>query len=265
MTSKTGDLAKCTETSSSSILKYCDQGLLAPVPSETERSYCIFDPRQIPQLYLLKTLRELGLSQEQILDYGQIRTPETTAQMLRQFGGSLADKIVALQAQLDILESHASLMEEGRATEPGKIELRTLPARSIRRSELKSHIIPTKNTEYLRFSCGNVRLKGNAGCPLGYAYHKLQDFLEKPEQPAQLVSFDPQGPELRPAGEYLVGAVNSYYNEKNDLAKCMSDYALQNGLEFCGPAYTVYLLDVASVTDPERYLLQVAVQVSRTQ
>jgi effector-binding domain-containing protein len=57
--------------------------------------------------------------------------------------------------------------------------------------------------------------------------------------------------------------VRCCYGEKNGLPKRMFDYALHNGLEFCGPAYTVYLLDAASVSDAEQFLLQVAVQVQR--
>jgi len=98
---------------------------------------------------------------------------------------------------------------------------------------------------------------------LGFAYDEFLDLLEDPEHPAQLVSYDPQGPETRPAGEYLVGTVNCYYGEKSGLARRMFEYALHNHLEFHGPAHTVYLLDTASVTEAENYLMQIAAGVKR--
>ncbi|MCL2300274.1 MAG: hypothetical protein FWC27_09050, partial [Firmicutes bacterium] len=87
--------------------------------------------------------------------------------------------------------------------------------------------------------------------------------LEKPNQPAQVMSCDPQGPDVRPAGEYLVGTVSCYYGQANSLPRRMQAQAERDRLEFCGPAYAVYLLDAASVTDSERYLLQVAAAVRR--
>lgn len=257
---KSGDLAMCAEISANSIHKYCKQGLLATA-APTKESYQVFDARQIPQLYLIKTLQELGLGREEFLNYGQNRTPETASRLLREFGGTLVEKIAALQAKLDILYSHAQHMEEGLAAEPGKIELCRLPARPVRVSALKSHGTQAKNIEYLRFACGEIRLQGNPGCPLGCAYLKFSDLLDKPDRPAQLVSFDPQGPDTLPAGEYLVGSALCCYGEENELARRMAGFARQNGLELCGPAYTVYLYDAAAVTGPEQYLLQISATV----
>ena len=122
-----------------------------------------------------------------------------------------------------------------------------------------------KGEDGLRHAHAKIRQNGNAGCPMGFAYNDFFDLLENPGQPSQLVSFDPSGPELRPAGEYLVGTECGFYEQQNGLTKRMFDYALHNGLEFCGPAYTVYLLDAASVCDAEQFLLQVAVQVQRNE
>jgi effector-binding domain-containing protein len=77
------------------------------------------------------------------------------------------------------------------------------------------------------------------------------------------VSYDPQGPDLRPAGDYLVGTVACFYEEYGDFPRRMFTYALDHGLEFTGPAYTIYLLDAASVTEPEQFMLQIVAGVKR--
>ena len=105
----------------------------------------------------------------------------------------------------------------------------------------------------------------NEACPLGYAYGEFFDLLEQPDQPAQLVSYDPQGPDTRPAGEYLVGTVTCLDGEKTGLPRRMYRHALENGLEFTGPAYAVYLFDAASTADAERCLLQIAVMVKKAE
>jgi len=262
MTFRASDMAICAVIGNATFNRYCEHGLLAPISGTKDDPFRFFDPRQIPQLYLVKMLRDLGLSQEQILEYGQNRTPESTARLFDAHAKRLTAEIGTRQKKLDVLLSYAALIKEGRATKPG-IELRALPEQPIRTRAIKNHGEKKKSTEFLRHTCADIRQNGNAGCPMGFAFNEFLDLLENPNQPAQLVSFDPQGPETRPAGEYLVGTMNCYYGEKHSLHRRMSDYALRNGLDFSGPAYMVYLLDETSVIEPEQYLLQIAVEVKR--
>jgi len=260
---KTSDMAICAETSAFSIREYSNQGLLGPVPREENNNYRSFDPRLIPLIYLLRTLRELGFSSQQFAQFGSGRSPEQARDILRRYGDQLEIELGHMQASLDMLRGYLSLIEEGIGAAPGEIGLRTLGARPLRYSSLVSFSSRTGEKERLRRAAGQIRQNGNAGCPMGFAYRAFDDFLERPEQPAQLVSFDPQGPDTRPAGEYLVGTAAAFYGETGSLPARMLEYAQGNGLELAGPAYTVYLHDAACVTDPGRYLLQAAAAVEQ--
>ena len=261
---KTSDLALCAEVSTATVRDYSDKGLLGPVYRSKSSAYRAFDLRVIPQIHLVKTLREMGLTMEQVNNYAQNRTPEKTVQLFRRCSAQLSGEIAALQTKLDMLQSHTAFIEEGRSAKPG-IQLRTLPAQAIRCSALESYSLKTKSLTQQRRAHGSIRYNGNAGCPLGFAYNDFLDLLDDPERPALLLSFDPQGSEIRPAGEYLVGTVACYYGEKNSLAQRMYDHSLRNGLELCGPTYTVFLHDGASVTESECFLMQIAVGVKRMQ
>jgi len=263
MNLRTSDLAVCTETSEFSIRSYSDQGLLGPVPRAESSNYRTFDPRLIPQVYLLRALREMGFSFQQLTDFGQNRTPRLTREVFRHYSEQLSLEVSRLQSEHDMLESYLSFIEEGQSTTPGSIEVRQLPERRIFCSSLEKYSSKMNSTKRLRQAFGQIRLNGNAGCPLGFSYNDFFDFLEKSDQPSQLISFDPQGPDVRPAGEYLIGTESCYYGETGGLPRRMFEYALYNNIEFIGPAFTVYLLDAASVTGPEQYLLQVAVQIKR--
>ena len=266
MTLKTSDLAICAEVSHCAVREYSDQGLLGPVERSQGNSYRFFDLRMIPQIHLIKSLREMGYTPQDVKDYGKNRTPETVAAALRSNSARLAGEIAALQAKKDVLETYISLIEEGQAARPG-IELRTLPEQRIHCSAMGNleGTTKTKNIERLRRAYGKIRQEGNAGCPLGYAYESFFDLLERPDQPTQLISYDPQGSTVRPAGEYMVGTVACYYGEKNSLPQRMFKQALAGDLELFGPAYMVHLHDAACVTSPEQYLLQIAVQVKKTE
>ena len=262
MTLKAGEMTYCTGMSNNTLHKYCEQGLLAPVVGRRNERNLEFDPRQVPQSCLIKALREMGISQQQIQDYGQNRTAESTLQMFGEYSGRLSAAIASLQEKLDIMQSYIPLIKEGQAARPG-IELRALPGQRVHCSTIKTHNGVKKAAEYLRYACVDIRHSGNAGCPLGFAWNDFSGLLENPNQPAQLVSFDPNGPETRPAGEYMVGTVQNYYGEKHSLPQRMARYAEKNDLEFHGSAYMIYLLDQASVAAPEQYLLQIAVGIRR--
>ena len=265
MNLRTGDLAICAETSAFSIRDYSDQGLLGPVPRAQGSNYRFFDPRLIPQVYLLKALRELGFSAQQLAEYGQNRTPELAGELLGRCSERLSREIAQQQASLDMLHSYLSLIREGVSSAPGEIELLALPGRPLRCSSLEDDGGRANSVQRLRRAFGEIRQQGNAGCPLGFAYRDFYDYMEYPDRPAQLVSFDPRGPAARPAGEYLVGTERCYYGETGRLPRRMFEYALHNGLDLAGPAYTVYLLDAASVTGAEQYLLQVTVGVEKAE
>ena len=266
MTLKTSDLAICAEVSHCAVREYSDQGLLGPIERSQGNSYRSFDLRMIPQIHLIKALREMGSTSQEIKDYGKNRTPETVAAMFRTNSERLAGEIASLQARRDVMETYISFIEEGQAAKPG-IELRTLPERRIRYSMLETRegSTKTKNIERLRRAYGKIRQDGNTGCPLGYAYETFFDLLERPDQPAQLVSYDPQGSHIRPAGEFMVGTVACYYGEKNSLPQRMFKRALSAELQLFGPAYTIHLHDAACVTKPEQYLLQIAVRVKKSE
>ena len=72
MTFKIHDMSLCTESAYSTIHRCCDQGLLAPVAGRKNERINVFDPRQISQFYLLKVLRELGLSSRSLRITGKI-------------------------------------------------------------------------------------------------------------------------------------------------------------------------------------------------
>jgi len=257
---RVSDYAACADVTDSNVRYYDNLGLLGPVSRNPDNQYRVFDPLQVPHMYLLKTLREMDFSVRQLREFGQNRTPDVALELYRECDERLAGEIAALRARKEMLRSYMSLIREGRSAKPGEIELRVLRERHVR-------LVPLPQADggcwRMRGAFEKVRRGGNAGCPLGYAYRGFSDLLERPDWPAQLVSYDPQGQDKRPAGRYLVGTEAS--DGEDGLPRRMLDYAQGKGLKLCGPAYTVRLLDAASVADTEQYLLQITVAVKRAQ
>jgi len=68
---------------------------------------------------------------------------------------------------------------------------------------------------------------------------------------------------LPPRGDYLVGYVQGYYGQWDDLPGRLATYAEENGLECEGPVYAIWLLDEICIQNPAEYLAQVSVRVRK--
>lgn len=260
MTLRSSDVAACAQTSVSTVRELSDMGLLGPVARSENSNYRQFDPGIIPVVRLWKTLRGLGLGAKELRELGQTRTPETAREVFLHYSEKLNGEIARLQATLDMLQSYAETIGEGLSMGEG-VQIRTLPARRMRLIPLESADKKSGAVERQRQVFRQLEYDGNAGCPIGFAYRSFSDFQKHPGRPAQLASYDPQGRDMRPAGEYLVGTERRRDSQKSDLPQRMLDYALGSQLEFEGPAYTLHLLDAACVTEPERFLFGVAVRL----
>jgi len=196
---------------------------------------------------------------EQLQEFGRNRTPEKALEMIRDNDKLLKREISELRKRQDMLHSYAALIKKGRRTKPGEIALRMLPPLPIHNAPLEQAGGELATYKHLR-EC--IMQLPNNGSPLGYVYSDFHSLLERPARPVQLVSFDPKGAGLRPAGEYLVGTAACSDEVPAVLARRMLAYALQNGLEICGPVWSVYLHDAVSAAKQEQYLTQLSAMVN---
>ena len=255
---RTRDAARCAEISPYVVREYSDAGLIASA-RDAGNNYRWIDMRAVPQVHLWQTLQRLGYSMGRLREIGRNRSPENALELFESSDAQLETMVSQLRARQDMLRSYCALIREGLEAQPGAIEVRALPARPVNCAPLAGG-----GFEPLCGTLGQIGRQGNGSCPLGLAYGNFNSLLNYPEHPAQLVSFDPRGADVRPAGEYLVGTEQCGYGEMGELARRMDCYARQRGLAFRGPAYAVYLFDEACVANPENCLLQIAVEVKQT-
>lgn len=216
-------------------LHYWDEiGLLHPAGRSSQRGHRYYSPAQVAAVHLIQALSSLDIPLNSMTDLGKNR-----GQMHALFHDCdvrLGEKILELQAKQNQMRNYAAQFEDSRADTPYEIAVRVLPAQAMRCALLEGRY-------------GRPAMKpGKNGSLSGFAYLEFYDFLEEPDRPAQLVTFDMQGPELRPAGEYLVGTAHCDGSETGGLARHMLEHAMNNGLELCSPAYVFYLQDLLQVT-----------------
>ena len=216
-------------------LHYWDEiGLLLPARRNVPNGHRFYSPDQIAAVHLIQALSSLGIPLNSMKDLGKNR--EQMHALFRDCDRRLGEKITDLQTKQEQMRSYAAQFEGSRAGPACGIEVRELPEQTMRCVPLKERY------------AGPAMQSGKNSSPAGYAYTAFYDLLEEPDRPARLVTFDPQGSELRPSGEYLVCSAHCAFGETGSLPRRMLEHAMNTGLEITGPAYVFYLHDALQVT-----------------
>jgi effector-binding domain-containing protein len=67
----------------------------------------------------------------------------------------------------------------------------------------------------------------------------------------------------KPRGLYVIGHEHTECCMVSNLYTRLFNYVREAGLTICGNAYEEFLLDETSITDPTKYLLQIAIHVQK--
>ena len=107
-----GDFSRLSRVSIKTLRYYDEMGLFKPINVDRFTSYRYYSASQIPRLYRILALRDLGLSLEQIaqvLDEGV--SPEQLRGMLRLKRAELQQHIISVQERLARVEARLNIIE----------------------------------------------------------------------------------------------------------------------------------------------------------
>lgn len=233
--------------------------------SGTKSNYRYYHPTQITTFKMIRVLSALGVSLNDIKEITHNRTPQNILKLLSRQKTNITYTLHQKQEEFSVVNTFLDLLVQGLSATETEITVYEMPEMRI--------ILGKRNdftgsegfySEYIRFCKAPHTPKLNLSFPIGGYFDSMDDFLRTPSQPLRFFSLDPKGHDYKNAGLYVVGYTRGYYGETNDLPERMKAYADENGLEFSGPVYHIYLFDEISVSDPDNYLLQVAASVTDT-
>ena len=193
------------------------------------------------------------------------RSPEKLIKLFAKHQAIVADELSYLKNVHSVIGTFMELLIEGVSAMETEISASVLPERRIILGDENDFCMSVGfYREFMRFCNAPHEPTLNLSYPIGGFFESMDVFLNEPSQPTRFFSLDPNGKDKKEAGLYLIGYTRGYYGQTNDLPKRMAAYAKKNGLVFIGPVYNIYLFDEMSITDTERYLLQVSAAVKET-
>jgi hypothetical protein len=104
-------------------------------------------------------------------------------------------------------------------------------------------------------------LRVNLSYPIGGYFDTVEEFMRTPAQPKRYFSLDPNGMDVKVAGNYLTGYTRGDYGQMNDLPERVDAYLKESGIKRTGPVYQIYTLNEVSIKDPDNYLQQISISI----
>jgi DNA-binding transcriptional MerR regulator len=252
-----------TGISRSTLIYYDEAGVFSPA-ARGENNYRYYTPRQIISVNVVNVLRGLGIPLKEISRLAVDRTPQAMVDLFAGHEQSLEKQIGKLNESLKVLRTFRSLMESALKAEETRVAVVEMEALSLYVGEANEFAGDKQFYDTFSRYCKAAREQGvNLSYPVGGLFNGIDSFICKPSKPDHFFFFFFDGPDLKPAGSYIVAYTHGYYGITNDLPSRLIRYAESHSLEFIGPVYKIYILDEISNTDPNDYLLQVSAPVTK--
>lgn len=124
---KINEIARLYGIGVDSLRYYEKLGILKP--RRDTNGYRLYNLKDMYKLNVIRDLRRLDFSMQQIKDYLEGQTVDHTLALLRQEQALVQAQIQELQTKARLLQRRIAALTEARSIVPGAITLRTLPQR----------------------------------------------------------------------------------------------------------------------------------------
>ncbi|MGI6029282.1 MAG: MerR family transcriptional regulator [Candidatus Heteroscillospira sp.] len=260
---RVSELAGLYGLNSDTLRYYEEQGLLHPGRSENGyRQYGIAD---LCDLNIIRSLRALDMSVEDMRGYLKNRSARGTGEMLLTRRRIMEEKIAVLQKELAAVEQRCARLEEAMSLPVGRPEKRRLPRRDC--VLLREPGTPEAEVDYLlkkleRRHRGLLKELGSR--QMGavpdrrameqgrYDRYEAVFFLCEPEAP-----FD----ECLPEGDYLCLVHAGAYGKIGESYRALYTAAENMGLRPADAPVELYLVDIHDTADETEFRTELQLRV----
>lgn len=255
---------------STQTLRYYDKiGLLKPKTTAEGSGYRLYDSEQFDKLYLIRELKQLNLSLEQIKTYCDTKDIHGLGSILAETSASLESRITELQSvkkHVDDYLRSIRLLEHARGR--NICEFRPIRERYAYiidvnfQAEYLLHYIGMLQESYARSPLrkaepGHILLgihkeeleKNNLGC-----YNFIGNVLKQPASDKNVVTF--------PEGLYAVACHLGSYDTIFDTYRKLLRYIRRNQYRITGSSLEISITDMAFTDNPDEFVTEIQIPVT---
>ena len=264
---KTGEFAAFCNTTKDTLFHYDDIGLLKPLRT-APNGYRYYSLNQIYMFDLITTLKELGLSLEQIKNYMDRRDSDAFVTLLKEQDKRLKAKIDQLTRRRRLLRNTLAQMRESFDVEEDVITVEEMPEEYFiisdpitNQSEKELFAVVSRHWDYCTrhnayddFVTGEIiayeNIQNGSFASSWYSSH-----IDKKIKSRYL--------HVKPAGSYATKYIRcSYYGLKEEYRKFCEEVTAM-GCKICGDIYQNDITNYLSERYADDYLMRLEVRVER--
>ena len=265
----TGEFARMVGVNKKTLHYYDAQGIFCP-DSVAPNGYRCYSSRQLYAFQMIRTLRELGLSLEEIRAYLQQRSPQRLAALLKGQQEWLAGELRRYRRMQRLVKNNIALLERAMTVECGCVVLEDWPEARLAVSENVRSLPLAEHDPFIQRYINDCREKElDDGYPPGAmvacedfaAGHELDIsyYFTRTDQPARAIPAKFQG--CRPAGRYAVLYQRGDYMDTRASYAALRRFLAEQHLRPGEYSYEEYIIEDMCSDHPEDYITRIAVPV----
>lgn len=257
---KIGEIASLYGISADVLRYYEDLGIL--VPRRGLNGYRIYRTEDLWCLNIIRDLRELGFSMDQIRDYIKERSISSTLSLFEQ-------ELTVIDQQIDRLTSlkrnilaRRQTISQAQTLPLGKILLKTLPARPCHRimqSYKTDEEMDVLIKQLVNFGKDRQYIIGN---------NQMGSFLNIPSAKAgncraydAVFILHPEGEHTIEEGSYLSVCYRGDCGQNQDYVPRLFSYAIEKDMKISGPLLELLWVDVHTSRHPEEQITELQLKI----
>ncbi|MDR0196609.1 MAG: MerR family transcriptional regulator [Oscillospiraceae bacterium] len=257
------DFADYSRTTRDALLYYDKIGLISPA-RRGENNYRLYSVTQVGAVNMVRILRELGMSLDDIRNLQKRRTPKTVSDMLASQIEKIDTKLNEWNRARKLLFTMRKVIQSASNIDENEIVVRFMPAESIVLGELNDYSRGRNDYDALTDFYHAVREKHpdlDMNYPVWGVFSKAQIRRRDYSWPERYYFYNPEGHDKRPAAMYAIGYARGGYGKSDDLFKRLLNYIRINNLVIYGDSYKEYPLNEVCVPNEDDYLIRVMIPV----
>lgn len=241
-------------------LRYYDQiGLFSP-EFRGENGYRYYTRSQLTTAYLIISLREIGISIDEIKKYIDIRTPEQMFSLFSAQKKHILTEIKKLKRILEIMQLYVDMAEDAIKYEENSINVEYKKKEPIFLGPILPNNPPDDSTiSFYDFAAENGI---DVGYPLGAIINTKS--IESGE-PLLVMHYyfkvENDQNSYKPEGKYAVFYGRCAYGESDNLYEKLFTFIKENNLRICSNAYEEYPLNELTTKDEKQYCVKIEIMV----
>lgn len=236
------------------------------VPRRDTNGYRLYGLKDLYKLNIIRDLRQLDFTMQQIKDYLDYQSIENTLYLLHKEKDLVSEQLSSLQTKQRIIQERINVLTTAMQITTGEFLIKSFSERPclhldtrITRDEEMDFAIKKLHKKHER----KIRDFGNQ---LFGASVSVEDLYKDGKDVFNSVFFildydDPEYDFFLPAGEYLSLYYRGDYRQSSDRIFDVLSFAKEKGYQLLGDPFEIYEIDNRDTINNEEFLTEIQVRV----